>query len=111
MPMDIQLGKMKCLSSQSRSAVPSWHRPYHHGNACAAKHRKYHEDEVESAHGGSTSMCRIDRRLNAKDKTGHLRGARRAQHYRSRAEQKKTLEILEGVKTRKSLCRRILWLS
>jgi hypothetical protein len=52
--MDIQLVQMKCLS---RSAVPSWHRPYH-GNACA-KHREYNEDEVEGTHDAAAAVVRV----------------------------------------------------
>lgn len=42
--------KMKCLS---RSAVPSWYRPYH-GNACEAKHREY--DVVEGMHDDAAAV-------------------------------------------------------
>jgi hypothetical protein len=92
--MDIQLVKVKCLS---RSAVPSWHRPYH-GNACATKHREYNEDEVEGTHDAAAAVVRVAsiEGSTQRIKQGTYEG--REEKSTGMVEQKKTCK-LEGVKT------------
>jgi hypothetical protein len=80
---------MKCLN---RSAVPSWHCPYH-GNACATKHREYNEDEIEGTHDAAAEVVRVAsiEGSTQRMKQGTYDG--RGDHSTGMAEQKKPAKL------------------